>query len=180
MNIGAYMSAKSLKLLRIGVLVLGWILIVAVLGSVWSQFGLYYRAQNNPAGFFGSMVAQFDFANSLGSFFSGFGNAFFAFLIAAVFRMIEKQAPVGIGNARRLMIVCCLSYLACALTRFCSFLPGLAAAQSSHLVRNFGLSYWFSFSSTLIPVIVPILYAASIFVLYMHFTKLVTFESEVA
>jgi hypothetical protein len=180
MNIGAHMNAKSLRLLRIGILVLGWLLIIGILGSVWSQFGVYYRMQNNPTGFFESMAAQFDFANALGSFFLSFGNAFFAFLIAAVFRMIEKQAPVGIKNASRLMIVCCLSYGAGALMRFCSFILGLAAVLPSHFVRNFDLSYWFSHSSTLIPVIVPILYAASIFVLYMHFTKLVTFESEVA
>jgi hypothetical protein len=174
------MNAKSLKSLRVGILILGWLLIISILGCVWRQISISHLANDNPMGLLGSMTAQFDIANSLGAFFSSFGNAFFAFLIAAVFRMIEKQAPVGIENARRLMIICCLSYVAGALTRFCSFTLDLAGVLPSHSVGNFGLPYWFSYPSLLISVIVPVLYAASIFILFMHFTKLMTFESEVA
>jgi hypothetical protein len=174
------MNAKSLRLLRIGILILGWFLIIGILGGVWRQISISFLAKDNPAGVFGSMTAQFDIANCLGSFFASFGNAFFAFLIAAVFRMIEKQALVGIENARRLMIVCCLSYVAGALTRLCSFTLDLAGVLPSHSSRSFSLPYWFSYPSLLISVIVPVLYAASIFILFMHFTKLMTFESEVA
>jgi hypothetical protein len=169
------MNAKSLKLLRIGAMILGWLLFVGVSAGIWGHLSIYYQAQNDPNGFLGS-VAQFNIVSALDSFFSGFGNALFAFLIAAVFRMIEKQAPIGNEHAKRLMIVCCLFYVADALVQFYS----LILALTTTLQWAKGFDWLLPYSSTAIPVLVPILYAASIFVLYTHFTKMVMFESEVA
>jgi hypothetical protein len=174
------MNAKSLKLLRIGALVLGWLLIAGILEDIWSQLFLYSRVQKDATGFFGSTAAQFNLANSLGSFFSGLGNAFLAFLIAAVLRMIEKHAPVGNGHGKRLMIVCCVSYLAAALTGFCSSISKTSGVLRLQDFAKYFWWFWLPYSSTLITVFVPVLYAATIFVLYTHFTKMVTFESEVA
>jgi hypothetical protein len=169
------MNAESLKLLRIGALVLGWLLVAGVLVGIWGHLAIYYQGQNDPTGFLRS-VAQFDIVRALNSFFSGFGGAFFAFLIAAVFRMIEKQAPVGYENAKRLMIVCCLSYVADALVRFYSLILNLTTTLQ---LAN-GFEWLYRNSSTAITLLIHILYAASIFVLYTHFTKMVMFESEVA
>jgi hypothetical protein len=124
------------------------------------------------------MVAQFDLANSMSSFFSSFGNALFAFLIAAVLRMIEKQAPIGNEYAQRLMIACCLFYVAESAARLCSFIIHLPEALQ--VFAGFGLRFWLPCFSKVIPSVIPLLYAASIYVLYTHFTKMVTFESEVA
>ena len=167
------MNAKMLTLLRICALVLGWLLVVGIVANVWGHFVVYRQAQMVPMAF-----PQFNIATALGSFFSNFGNAFFAFLIAAVFRMIERQAPVGHENARRLMIVCCLSYVADALVRSCAFAASFPGTLQSF--GSFGWRFWIPYASTAIPVLVPILFAASIFVLYTHFSKMVTFESEVA
>lgn len=169
------MNTRSLKLLRIGALILGWLLVAGVLAGIWSQLVIYYQGQNNPMEFLRS-VAQFDIVRALNSFFSGFGGAFFAFLIAAVFRMIEKQAPVGSENAKRLMIVCCLSYAADALVHFYSLILNV----TTMLQLANGFEWLYRSSSTAITVLISFLYAASIFVLYTHFTKMVTFESEVA
>jgi hypothetical protein len=166
------MNAKSLKLLRIGALVLGWLLVVGVLAGIWGRFVIYYQYEDH---FLGS-VAQFSIVSAFDSFFSTLGNALFAFLIAAVFRMIEKQAPVGNENAKRLMIVCCLSFVADALVRFYSSILTLTTGPR----WAGGFDWLLPYSSIAIPVLVPILYAASIFVLYTHFTKMVMFESEVA
>jgi hypothetical protein len=103
---------------------------------------------------------------------------FFAFLIAAVFHMIEKEAPVGLENARRLMIVCCLSYLADALVGLCSFL--LKLSEGLLIFGDSGWRSWIPYAYTGVSPIVPVLYAAAIFALFTHFTKMVTFESEVA
>ena len=171
------MNNKSLKLLRICAVVLGWILLIGEWAGILGRYNLYRRAQNNPEGFI-TAIAQFDILSALSSFFSGFGSVFFAFLIAAVFRMIEKEAPVGKENAQRLMIVCCFSYAAEAIVLFCAFILKLSEG-----VQIFSSSGWRSlvpYASTAVSPLVPVIYAASIFVLYTHFTKLATFESEVA
>jgi hypothetical protein len=169
------MNTKSLKLLRIGAMALGWLLVAGVLAGIWGRLVIYCRGKNDPTAFLRSVV-QFDIVNALNSFFSGFGDAFFAFLIAAVFCMIEKQAPVGNENAKRLMIVCCLSYVADALVRFYSLILNLTLTLQSAK----GFEWLHQSSSTAITALIPILYSASIFVLYTHFTKMVMFESEVA
>ena len=171
------MSHKSLKLLRICAVVLGWALLIGVWAGIWGRYSLYRSAQNNSEGFI-SGITQFDILSSLSSFFSGFGGVFFAFLIAAVFHMIEKEAPVGKENAQRLMIVCCFSYVADALVLFCSFI--LKLSEGMQIFSASGWRSWIPYAATAVSPLVPVLYAASIFVLYTHFTRMATFESEVA
>jgi hypothetical protein len=176
------MNTKLLKLSRIGALVLGWLLVIGILANVWGIWGnynVYLRAQQVPTGI-SNIVTGFKLGNALGSFFSNLGNAFLAFLIAAVFRMIANQAPVGSENARRLMIVCCLSYVANVLVQICSFISIVHSLIQLGFYRGIGPGFWFPFALAVIPAFVPLLYAATIFVLYTHFTKMVTFESEVA
>ncbi len=171
------MNKRSLMLLRICAVVLGWILLIGEWAGIWGRYYLYRRAPNTTEGFI-TAIAQFDILNALSSFFSGLGGVFFAFLIAAVFRMIEKEAPVGQANARRLMIVCCFSYVAEAIVLFCSFI--LKLSEGMQIFSASSWRSWIPYASTAASPLVPVLYAASIFVLYTHFMKLATFESEVA
>ncbi len=176
------MNSKLLGLSRIGALVLGWLLVIGILGNVWgiwNQLDVYRSAQQVPPAI-SSIVTEFKLGNALSSFFSNLGNAFLAFLIAAVFRMIAKEAPVGRENARRLMIVCCLSYAADALAQICSFVSNVQVLWQLEMYKRIGPGFWIPFAMTVIPAFVPLLYAATIFVLYTHFTRMVTFESEVA
>ena len=176
------MSAKLLKLSRIGALVLGWLLVIGVVGSVWGiwgQYDVFSKGQQVPMWITG-IVTEFKLAKALSSFFSNLGNASLAFLIAAVFRMIERRAPVGSESARRLMIVCCIAYVADAIAQICSINSGAHALLQFEIYRRIGMGFWFSFALGAIPLLVPILYAAAVFVLYTHFTRMVTFESEVA
>ena len=172
------MKTKSLKLLRIGVLILAWFLISSVLVGIWSRVVGYGQAQNDLTGYMGVMAGEFNVENTFSSLFSGLGNAFFAFLIAAVVRMILKKAPVAIEYANRLMIVCCLFYLAGALIRFYDLIHGLLLTR--RLVPGFVWGMLAPYPLLAIPAITPLLYAASIYVLYRHFTDMVQFESEVA
>ncbi len=169
------MSPKSLRLLRIGALAAGWWLVVGVLAGIGGSLAIYRQAQSDPSEYLRS-VTQFNIASALSTFSSGLGDACFAFLIASVLRMIEKEAPIGKESARSLMIVCCLSYVAAALLRFCTLISNLTEALS----YSKGIDWLAPFSSTAIPILAPILYAASIFVLYTHFMEMVIFESEVA
>ena len=165
------MNIKSLKLLRIGALILGWILLITELLRVFRLSASLHIMANIDGG-----VTAIAFRIS--SIFSGLGNVFLAFLVAAVLRMIEKEAPVRGKNARRLMIVCCLSFLADAIVRSCAFILSLP-----DIMYFFGRPDWVSSIPNAyigLPPFAPFLYAASIFVLFTHFSKMVTFESEVA
>ncbi|MBN1903604.1 MAG: hypothetical protein JW927_00750 [Deltaproteobacteria bacterium] len=155
---------KSIKLLRIGALVLGWVLIFTLILVVGIRI---------------TTIAEHGYVSVLGYFFIELGNVFLAFLVAAVFRMIEKNAPVRIKKARRLMIACCLSYLVDAIIRSGAFI--LAIPVIIKLFHN--RPDWLNLlqhSYIGIPPFAPFLYAAAIFVLFTHFSKMVQFESEVA
>jgi hypothetical protein len=164
------MNIKSLKLLRIGVLILGWILLITVLWGVCLLSANFHNMANIDGGVIG-------IASRISDFFFGLGNVFLAFLVAAVLRMIEKEAPVRGKNARRLMIVCCLSFLVDVIVRSYVFILSLPDIR-----YFFDDPYWaYSFPYYIgLPPFAPFLYAASIFVLFTHFSKMVTFESEVA
>ncbi len=172
------MSIKSLKLLRIGALVLGWMLLITILFESCGRIYIYLHTPVNTEGIVPTM-AKFAYLRAHGcSFFSGLGSVFLAFLVAAVLRMIEKEAPIGMKNARRLMIVCCFFYLADAIVR--SFFLVMSLPDITFL---FNRPNWISLLPHAYigpPPFAPLLYAASIFVLFTHFTKMVAFESEVA
>ncbi len=172
------MSKKSLKLLRIGALVLGWMLLITLSLESWGRFYIHLHTPVNTGGVVSTM-AKFAYLRSHGcSLFSGLGIVFFAFLVAAVLRMIEKEAPVGMKNARKLMIVCCFFYLADAIVRSFFLIMSLP-----DIMNLFNRPDWISLLPHVYigtPPFAPFLYAASIFVLFTHFTKMVTFESEVA
>ena len=171
------MNVNSLKLLRICAFIMGWALLVGISAQIWGWINFYREALDYSEGFVAA-VAEFDDLKSISNFLFAFGSAFFAFLIASVFRMIEKEAPHGQAIAQSLMIVCCFSYVADALVRFGSLIRHFSEKMLVFNSPDLG-SFLFSASSAVSPL-VPVLYAASIFVLFTHFTKMVTFESEVA
>ena len=172
------MSKKSLKLLRIGALALGWVLLGTILLESSGRFYISLRTPADTGGIVSTMAA-FAYLRAHGcSLFSGLGSAFFAFLVAAVLRMIEKEAPVGTKNARRVMIACCLFYLADGAVRTLFLIMSL-----SDIMNLLNRPNWVSLLPNAYigtPLFTSFLYAASIFVLFTHFTKMVTFESEVA
>ena len=159
------MNNKPLRILRKLALTFGWI------GSV--LFFLYGLASVlSPS----KLLVEYAMSyNNMGelitTIFTLFGHTFLAFLIASVVRMIEKQVPIGKDVASRLMYACCLSYIAAALGE---------TYQIILYFRTFNYPMGFSIFPIIIQLLIPLLYATSIFVFYNHFTKMVTFESEVA
>ena len=164
------MNIKLLKLLRIGALILGWILLITELWKVCLLIAYYHNFLNIDGG-------GIALASRISSIFFGLGTVFLAFLVAAVLRMIEKKAPVSGSNSRRLMIVCCLSFLVDAIVRSCTFILSLPDIMYFFHSPDWVSSFPHYFG---LPPFAPFLYAASIFVLFTHFSKMVTFESEVA
>jgi hypothetical protein len=181
------MKAKTLRILRICALSYGWLLVLNFAVRDWGpifsifKYNRQIKSRRDPAELL--YVAPFDIMKSFESFFSILANAFLAFLVAAVFRMIEKQAPAGNEKAKRLMIVCCLSYVASAMSGIFSVIWKARNEPQYWQWPNLKGSEWLfgiSFTSGIISLLIPVLYAITIFALYTHFSRMVTFESEVA
>jgi hypothetical protein len=172
------MNNKSLKFLRICVLILGCLLLFGVLMEILGQTIRYNQAQNDVTGTMAFMAGEFRLESAFESFFSGLGNVFFAFLIAAVVRMIEKQAAIHIEYANRLMLVCCGFYLANALIKIHFWIKSFFMMVK--LTGSYQLTFLPTEIALAVPTLVPVLYAASIYILYKYFTGMVQFESEVA
>lgn len=110
--------------------------------------------------------------------FSMIGNAFFAFLVGSVFRMLELGRPVQIELAGRLLLVCCFGYGAEAVVRSYFW---IIQCQSLWHVMSFSPALYFAQCLTsFVGILVPLLYAAAVFVLFKHFSKMLAFEAEVA
>ncbi len=169
------MNNKPLKVLRIIALVVGCLMVGNLVFDKINFLDKYYGGKSDPLGFFASSVTEEGFPQLFIEFFLNFGHALLAFLIAAVFRMLLKQSPVGRETASRLMIVCCLSYT--AVTSVYLYYQILATIKFGYYWH--GLASPFFYPMTF-KTFLPVLFAATIFVLYNHFTKMVTFESEVA
>ncbi len=173
------MNAKLLRLLRIGATAFGWLLVIGILAGSFNQLHIYLGIKQGSLSITGGFP-RLQIVNALGQFLSSLGNAFFAFLIATVIRMIEQGVPVGIKKATRLMSVCCLSFTAEALVRVWSVVLILSGTIAFRPFENWSWRLWLTYASVLIPVLVPFLYAASVFVLYTHFARMGMFGSEVA
>ncbi len=59
------MKIGSLKMLRVGTLIMGWVLLAGVLLSILGQYSLYRQGQSDFSGNFLRAASQFAFASSL-------------------------------------------------------------------------------------------------------------------
>lgn len=159
------MNNKPLRVLRKLALIFGWIMsivfFIAGMGTVLlpSKHLVEHAMNYNNMGELIKII------------FGLLGGIFLAFLIASVVRMILKQVPIGKAVASRLMYACCLSYIAAAL------------GESYEIIlyfKTFNYPLGISIFPIIIQLLIPLLYVTSIFIFYNHFTKMVTFESEVA
>jgi hypothetical protein len=122
--------------------------------------------------------AEFSFVRSASALLSSVGAAFFAFLMSAVFGMLFHRAPVESQKAEAFLVLCCLGFAGEGVVRIVSWGLWLRYA-SFDLSSALG---WLSVSSTLLSLcmhLVSLVYAITIYVLYRHFYRLVSFESEV-
>ncbi len=107
----------------------------------------------------------------------------FSFFMSSVFGIVAHREAALSKKTDTLMLATCVAFLVEALMAFADGVLGgfqflSAASQSSHWVS----SVIFIFQIVLIQIVnlAPVLYAASIFVVYRHFSELAKFESETA
>ncbi len=113
---------------------------------------------------------------------NGIAEAFFALLVSTVFGMIVSGQSAKTDQSNRFLLLTCWGLVGQ------SFLSLISVIHTVVQYPFMGLnnpSFYIKFMSVLGNVmsaaqsLVPILYAVTIYVLYRHFTRMVTFEAEV-
>lgn len=112
--------------------------------------------------------------------FRALGQAFFAFLMSAVFGMVFHRTPVRSERAERLMKVTCFGFFGeglLGIVNWCfSFGRVLEFGSWADWLQWLVAASW---ALDLFPCLISFVYAGSIYVLFRHFSEMVAFESEV-
>ena len=102
------------------------------------------------------------------------GDAFFAFLLSSALFMIRNQKPVDSKKIDLFLKMTCFGFLVEGL------LGTLGWINSSKPQESYGqISYWFVYFAQLTPALMTCLYAITLYILFHHFFKLISFKSEV-
>ncbi len=179
------MSSSIIRPLEKVFRILGWAtLVLAVLSLVTQGFNFFNPSQYMP-------TPEFHFLKQMEIFFSTIGLAFFAFLISAVFKMILHKAPVNMEQTERYLILTCIGFAGEGLFALSGWLQSTAYVFS-RMIGDWGTivsdPMLFALSDgtlllghliSLFTNFIPFVYAISVYVLFKHFSQLVTFESEV-
>lgn len=172
-----------LKKLEMIFWILGWvalaITIVGVLATV-------YRHLNPATISFDEQKITLPRSDDLSLVFSlkvllqGFGEAFFAFLMSAVFRMTRERQPVNLDRAQRYLMCSCAGLTGAGLISLTSFIFGVQQWLSFDLALNSTAAIVLTLLSGIANGLMPFLYAFTIYILFQQFSRLITFESETA
>jgi len=155
---------------------IGWAMLALVLINIGCEVYRYFSYEPGFLGEFFNKQPQFSLLTQLRVLCSGIANAFFAFLMSSVFAMIFQRTPPS-AQAERFLILTCAGFVGEGLLTLYNWITGL-----SHL--QFGNESWqiMTVMAYVLSVFTPLMsfiFAMTIYVLYKHFTRLITFESEV-
>ncbi|MBK7844190.1 MAG: hypothetical protein IPJ71_10920 [Bdellovibrionales bacterium] len=107
-------------------------------------------------------------------------QAFFVLLVSHVFSLIRGGTEKHYQYGQRLMTVTCVGFVLHGLLSFGSWVHTMLTLPPSNTFSG-SMQYLMtvSYCVSALGRLMPVLYAITIFVLYRHFVKMVTFESEV-
>lgn len=123
---------------------------------------------------------HFSFLHSMQLLFSGIAQAFFAFLVSAVFGMAFKTSPIQKQQTEAFLILTCLGFCAEGFIGLASWIKMII-----DILPHFDYSSFFgalSLTGYLLSIfgnLISFVYAITIYILYKHFSKMVSFEEEV-
>jgi magnesium-transporting ATPase (P-type) len=163
---------------------LGWSVLVLAIASIVSE-ALYYFYPPSEVSLFGEKLNigpehHFSFLEQMRILFSSIGQAFFAFLVSAIFDMIFHRAPVGSQRTERFLVLTCVGFVGEGLLGLVLWgQVGIQIVPQFEMSTSLGLISVFNYLLSLFPNLISFVYAITIYVLYKHFSQMVAFESEV-
>jgi len=174
------MNTKIISFLQKVFWVIGLAILLLAIMNLVSEAYFQLNYADDPYYQITSMNGDFNFFVQAELFFAAIGHAFFSFLVSAVFQIVFRRGPVNLAYNERILKICCFGYLGQATFGILIWIRSapyfFGVTESSSFL---GLVVAIGNISTIIPSVVVIIYAISIYVLYRHFTATVTIESEV-
>lgn len=173
--LGAFMKAllKSqwIKRLEITFLTLGWASLTIAGLNIYSSI----RLMMGPRSPFDQLLTAHEtFLIQFKFLMGSLGDAFFAFLLSSALFMIRHQRPVESKKIDLFLKITCFSFLVEGLLGTLGWLKASKPQESFDQI-----SYWFVYFSQLAPSLMSCLYAVTLYILFHHFFKLISFKSEV-
>lgn len=115
---------------------------------------------------------------SVGDIFSHLSEAYFAFLVSAVFGMVFHRAPVRSVQAERFLLLTCTSFFVEGIFNLIGWVQ--TGVYLTYLDFSWmGVLGFGAFILGVFPAVISFVFSISIYVLFRHFSQMVTFEAEV-
>lgn len=123
---------------------------------------------------------EFYFLKQVRILFSSLSQAFFAFLVSSVFDMIFHRKPVRSQQTQAFLVLTCIGFVGEGAIGLISwFKSTFSVLPQFNVSSGVEILSFISYFVGLIPNLISFVYAITVYVLFTHFSKLVTFESEV-
>lgn len=158
--------------------IVGWSILALVVANITME--AYEHFKPAPDGLIQWPKKEFYFLKSARLLFSSIAQAFFAFLVSAVFDMAFKREPVRAQQTESFLLLTCIGFCGEGLIGIIEWVQ-----SAFYIIPQYDFSsglgilsiatYLLSIFSSLISFV----YAMTIYILYRHFSKMVTFEAEV-
>lgn len=172
------MNPKLIPWLQKVFWILGWAVLMLAVVNIGAEAYCYFRPASNDL--IQWPKHEFLFLKQVRVLFTSLGQAFFAFLVSSIFDMIFHRAPVKRQQTESFLILACIGFVGEGLLGMISWVQSAfyifpTFGNSTGLDILSALSYLLS----LFPNLISFVYAITIYVLFKHFSQMVTFESEV-
>lgn len=158
--------------------VIGWS--VLVLTGLIIGLEIYEFFRPVPESGFVWPKREFNLLVSIKLLFSSLAQAFFAFLVSAVFEMVFHRAPVRPQQAETFMRLTCLGFVGEGAVGVISWIISTVQSFSTFDVSTGpGILMTTTSLLSIFPSLILFVYAISIYVLFRHFSQMVSFEATV-
>ncbi len=166
----ALLKTHWIRRLEIIFLILGWTsLIMTVLGLVMAM-----KSVIAPQSIFEMNLTRHQtFVFQLKTLLIGISESFFAFLMSSALSMIRMQKPLNNQKIDLFLKITCIGFIGEGL------LGIFAGIQLMSFYRLEEYGVWLVELMRLTPALMSCLYGVTLFILYHHFFKLISFKSEV-
>lgn len=170
------MNTKLVTFLQKTFRVIGWSILALAVMSIAKETYEFFKPTSEMIQF--QQPRELQFMKSVANIFSYLSQAYFAFLVSAVFDMVFHRAPIRTAQAERFLFLTCAGFFVEGVFNIIGWIQ--TAVYFNYIDFSWmGILGVGAFILGVFPVVISFVYAISIYVLFRHFSQMVTFEAEV-
>jgi hypothetical protein len=158
--------------------IIGWSVLALAVASIAMEAYEHFKPASD--GLIQWPKKDFYFLKSARLLFSAIAQAFFAFLVSSVFDMIFHRAPVRSQQTESFLLLTCIGFCGEGLIGIIGWAQSaFYILPQSDFSSGLGILSVATYLLSIFSSLISFVYAATIYILYRHFSKMVTFEAEV-